>query len=109
MRRCPCTCAVITVLLLAAMPLNFTGHAGCCLQVEVIMVDKTPDGAPQGRYSIGWAMLPLPAAAGKRKGPAEPAAVPMMAGTPRYLLHRWVTYTHVPHAGCWANAARPLC
>lgn len=66
---------------------------------------KGPTGAPQGRYSVGWAMLPLfpsaaalqgGAAAGGQAGGAAAAGVqpgqvmvmPVLAGTPRYLMFR---------------------
>lgn len=45
-------------------------------------MEPAKDGMPPGRYSIGWALLPL------FGGDAHPQTVPMAAGTPRYLLLR---------------------
>ena len=60
-------------------------------QAEVVLVDKGPDGVIRGQYSVGWAMLPLfelpgaPVGAGSK----QPLHMPLMAGTPRYLMFRY--------------------
>jgi hypothetical protein len=66
-----------------------------CLQVELIMVQHDASGAFQGRFSMGWAQLPLFSADSKVvAGSASQLLVgqgaiePVMAGTPRYLLFR---------------------
>ncbi|KXZ51260.1 hypothetical protein GPECTOR_13g747 [Gonium pectorale] len=74
----------------------------CMAVVEVIMLERMLDGVVKGQYSLGWAMMPLfrvsqnplppgaPVASSIQldSAPGRPLAVPLMAGTPRYLLFR---------------------
>ncbi|GFR44041.1 hypothetical protein Agub_g5201 [Astrephomene gubernaculifera] len=74
----------------------------CMAVVEVIMLERMLDGVVKGQYSLGWALLPLfrvsqgavspgaPLSSGMQldSAPGRPLAVPLMAGTPRYLLFR---------------------
>jgi nephrocystin-4 len=59
--------------------------------VEIIMVERMLDGVVKGEYSLGWALLPLFRVSGGTPGEAEagrPLSVPLVSGTPRYLLFR---------------------
>lgn len=60
------------------------------IQVEVIMVEISADGVAKGRYSIGWSLLPLFKPPGSPATANKPAAAPLVAGSPRYLMFRSV-------------------
>jgi hypothetical protein len=71
---------------------------------EIIMLERMLDGVVKGEYSLGWALLPLFRVAGAQPGlpagvaldpqPGRPLSVPLVSGTPRYLLFRcvWVSW-----------------
>ena len=65
------------------------------------MLERMLDGVVKGQYSLGWALLPLFKVAAPQPGimggpagvtldsmPGKPLSVPMVSGTPRYLLFR---------------------
>eukprot|EP00955_Chlamydomonas_euryale_P068191 360045-Chlamydomonas_euryale.AAC.15 len=66
--------------------------------VEIIMLERMLDGVVKGEYSLGWALLPLFRVAAGQPGapagveldpqPGKPLSVPLVQGTPRYLLFR---------------------
>ncbi|GFH23920.1 uncharacterized protein HaLaN_21615, partial [Haematococcus lacustris] len=74
----------------------------CMAVVEVILLERMLDGVVRGQYSMGWALLPLfrvGVGAGGSLGGAvtldalgsgKPLSVPLVGGTPRYLLLRHV-------------------
>ncbi|GFH08645.1 uncharacterized protein HaLaN_03636, partial [Haematococcus lacustris] len=74
----------------------------CMAVVEVILLERMLDGVVRGQYSMGWALLPLfrvgVGAAGSlggdvtldALGSGKPLSVPLVGGTPRYLLLRHV-------------------
>lgn len=74
----------------------------CMAVVEVIMQERMLDGVVKGQYSLGWALLPLFRVGAPPPGAlpgqvaldtsawGKPLSVPLVAGTPRYLLMRSV-------------------
>jgi len=68
----------------------------CIAAAEVILVERDAARVAVGRFSVGWAALPLHSGRGGLTGHAGGGgeggmgAVQVVAGSPRYLLYRWV-------------------